>query len=177
MKKIFLLMGNFGCGKTSVTGYHPHTKIEGEPLSEVRGLISLGGERGADELSKKGYDKEKVYTELIPKYKDRDIFIHSVFFQGIQDVNRYLNTHEVVVLGLRTPYEVNAQRIQKRSGGKKKIDDKTFITTMKQMEKVRQFCMYSKSKYYRIDNARPLSQVAKEVWEIIDAERNYGDSL
>lgn len=171
MKNVFILMGNFGVGKSSITNFYEHTDVEGDPLvTEVHNLISPGGRRGADVLNSKGWDKQRFYEELIPKYADRDILLHSVFYQNIQDINRLLKTHKVTVFLLRTPYETNAKRIAERSEGKKTIDDKSFVAFIKMAEKVRQFCVYSKAKFYRIDNDRPLEEVASEIWDMIDRE-------
>lgn len=163
---IYLLMGNFGVGKSSIVNFYQHKKMEGTPFTEVAGFLSLGGERGADELIKKGIRKNHVYGEILPMVSSRDVLIHSVLYQNIQDIERYSRTHNVVVIYLDTPYLVNAERIARRNP-KKKIGMPVYAQLFRYAEKVRQFCIFKKIPFYRIDNARPFEIVSKEVWAIL----------
>jgi gluconate kinase len=165
MKKAFILAGNFGVGKTSVVNFYSHKPIE-KHLTRVHGVISLGGIRGADDLNGMGFHKRRVYEELIPTLNDETLLIHSALYQNIQDVNRLSKTHEPIVIYLDTPFQVNADRMKMRAN--KTLSPRLYATTVKQLERVRQFCDYRKYKFFHIDNSHELQVVCKEVWNIIE---------
>ena len=171
MKTLFVLAGNFGVGKSSIVNAYEHKPVSGLPFSEVEGLLSLGGKRGADVLNGLGYDKRRVYTEVLPKVEHRDILVHSVFYQNIQDIERYTRTHNVVVISLNTSYKDNGLRILNRSNGRKQINRKTYDTYLKNTDRLKQFCQFKKVPFYDVDNDRPMREVAQSVWAIIRQER------
>lgn len=163
MKKIYLLMGNFGVGKSSIVNFYEHKPIRKMVLSEVQGFLSLGGARGADDLIKAGYKKPAVF-DLLKELSDRDFIIHSCIYQNMQDIDRYTKTHNVEVIFLKTSIQINAERMKMRG---KKIDPALWLRFMKYSDKVRQFCQYKRVPFHEIDNDRELSAVCGEVWGLL----------
>lgn len=165
LKNIYLIAGNFGVGKTTLVNAHPHEKIEGTYNTRVCGLVSLGGERGCDNIS--NYTKADVIAGLNP---EEAYIIHGRYYQQFTDIGRYSRTHCVIIFYLRTSEDANRERIGKRGG---KFSEEGFTAKQKADEKMVIFARAHGVTVHVIDNNRDTTDVHTEVWtKINDYENN-----
>lgn|SRR3990167_8873955 len=165
MKNIFLILGNFGVGKTAVCKYCPHEETTEPIWTECNGILMLGGKLGADSINGKGFKKEFIINKAIPEKKNRNIIIHSVFYSSNVDIDRYRKTHNLTVIYLKTSYEENFKRMFQRKGKELPLDD--FEKFEQGVEKFLFLCKQVGVECKIVDNDRALDEVATEVWSFI----------
>ena len=162
MRNIFLIIGNFGVGKTAVCKFYPHEKTTEPIWTECEGMLMLGGKLGADSISGMDFKKEFIITKAIPDKKDRDIVIHSVFYSSDIDILRYKKTHNLFVIYLKTSYEENYKRMFSRKGKHLSLDD--FERFERGAEKFLFLCKQADVPCKVVDNDRSPEEVSNEVW-------------
>ena len=164
MRNIFLIIGNFGVGKTAVCKYYKHEETSEPVWTTCQGKYMLGGKLGADQCNKH-FKKDFVFSTIIPDKADKDIVIHSVFYSSNIDIDRYKKTHNLHVIYLKTSYEKNYERMFSRKG--KKLELKVYEQAEKSLEKFMFLCKLEGVPTLTVDNNRDLETVSKEVWKFI----------
>jgi hypothetical protein len=164
LKHAFIIAGNFGTGKSSITKYHPHTKIS-PALTQVQGLLSLGGETGADNLNGLGITKEQAYRDLVWPNGEHDLLIHSVYYQSLVDIDRLQRSHLPVIIALMLSRQENERRMQGRKGA---FNLDTWKSSVKALMRLEGYCGYRRVPFVRVDASPPLDVVAPQVWGIIE---------
>lgn len=165
MNTIFYLVGNYGVGKSSIINEPVLSRQKN--LLEIRPNLFVLGEdiNGADSLSKQ--PKEKVIRGLLSN-TDKNIIIAGIYYTTIKDIITLSKYYNIVLLYLKTSFEENAKRIAKR-GKLINIDTynsklKSHISLIKNTKGLRRL--------FIIDNDRPLDEVKKEIYKIIEDETN-----
>ncbi len=160
--RLYVLVGNFGVGKTSIVNYYPHSFFN-EFFTQVNGLLSVGGKNGCDALS--AHSKEEVFN-MIKEAKEHRLLVHGIYYMGKIDLLRYRKTHNPLVIFLRTDKETNGLRIIERG---KRINEDTWYQKEIGNKNLLQFCVDEKINFRVVDNNKPLEEVAKQVWGIISS--------
>lgn len=163
--KAFFLVGNYGCGKSSII--NENVTRQDNIFLEIRPNVWVVGKhiRGADSLSESS--KENVLKTIIEN-KDKNVVIVGNYYCQIKDIE-ILNKHfNVVLVYLKTSFEHNAKRIAERG---KLINIDTYNSKLKY-----HISLISKTnglrKLYIIDNNQPLKQTKQEFFNIIENEIN-----
>jgi len=164
MKKVIVLVGYYGSGKTSIVNFYPHLLCSDGITTEVRGFLSIGGKRGADDFKRYKVTKKEFFEKLF--LSNRDYLIHGALFSNRKDFFYYSRNHEVIVMILDTVYEELKKRVLIRNA-KSKINLKKYVTFEKGVSRLVAFCQRKKYKTFRFDNNREFGVVAREVWETI----------
>lgn len=161
---VFVLLGNFGVGKTSICNKEmvEFSKIEWAYLG-YKNLYNLGGFAGYDALSK--YRLEHVVRAMDI---GKNYLVHGVYFSSGANMQRLLDKgFKVHVIVLNTSRQANMDRIASRGG---KWVESTYESYKKRQDKIVAGKLGQNIKVTIIDNDRWLDDVKKDVWEIIASE-------
>lgn len=167
MNCAFILLGNFGVGKSTLIDY-PIIETEDIFLRVFDNVWIVGlTSSGADSLS--AMRKTDIF-DTIKRHPEKHLILAGVYYSQQVDVYRLARTHRPVIIYLDTTYKNNALRIAARG---KKINPKTHmqkiglhINLMRKLKHV--------ARIHIIDNNRPLDLVKIEVREIIEHETTKG---
>lgn len=163
--KAFFLVGNYGCGKSSIINENI-TRKENIFL-EIRHNVWVVGTQinGADSLSQ--FAKESVLKTIIEN-KTKNVIIAGNYYCQIKDIEILSKHFNVVLVYLKTTFENNAKRIAERG---KLINVDTFNSKLKG-----HISMINKTnglrKLYIIDNNQELNQTKQEFFNIVENEIN-----
>jgi len=163
MKKAFMILGNFGVGKSAVIDY-PIQETENIFLRIFDNNWIVGKtSAGADSLS--SMLKKDVF-KLIQDNPQKNLILAGVYYSQQIDIQRLSKTHQPVIIYLDTTYQNNAERIALRG---KTINPATYLQKVNLhinlMLKTKHI-----AKIHIVDNNRPLEIVKAEVREIIKNE-------
>jgi dephospho-CoA kinase len=171
--KIFLVVGSFGVGKTTVCSAYPKHVIADTfklRLSNFNNLYVYGYNlRGLDSLndSKRPVSKQALATDLALCTK-QNFLLHGTFYQYRTDIVNFSQTHELHVLYLVTDLETNIERLRGRNP---RFDEpKTRIRITAKHREVASFirsCEESNVIIHRIDANQSAAHVKSAAWKLI----------
>lgn len=163
MNTAFIILGNFGVGKSAVIKY-PILETESIFLRIFDNTWVVGKTiHGADSLSK--MTKQEVF-KIIKQNPHKNLILAGVYYSSIIDVHRLKQTHNVTIIYLDTTYENNAKRIRQRG---KSINVKTHITqTSTQISMMKQ--VKHLARIHIVDNNKTILEVKPLVRKIIQNE-------
>lgn len=155
---IFLIVGNFGVGKTSLV--KGSGKQAGYFYNLQNGFKLFGGSRGADDIR----GGKKLALEALKNEKG-NIIVTGVFYQKQIDIIRYKINHNLNVIFLLTEKKTNRQRQEKRGG---KFNERNWATMHNAINSLKKFCVKQNVNFIEIDNNREIEVVRSELFEYIN---------
>jgi gluconate kinase len=162
MKKILMLVGNYGVGKSSLIN-NKILDTKDELLLQISKRWWVLGTKinGADSVS--SFNKQEVMRR-IEKARVEGIIIAGNYYCSQTDVKRLARNNEVSIVYLHTNFENNAKRIAQRGGI---INPTTYnqklnahVNLMKNSKSI--------AKIKILDNNRGLEQVKKDFNQILN---------
>mgnify|MGYP003131932493 CR=1 FL=1 len=161
MKKILMLVGNYGVGKSSLIN-NKILDVKDELLLQISKRWWVLGTKinGADSVSK--FDKKEVMRR-IEKARVEGIIIAGNYYCSQSDVKRLSKNNEVSIVYLHTNFVNNAQRIAQRGGN---INPTTYNQKLNAHISLMKNCK-TMAKIKILDNNRGLKEVKKDFDQIL----------
>lgn len=171
--KLFLVVGSFGVGKTTVCSAYPEFTADEYRLrlNAFKNLYIYGFTlRGLDTLqeAKRGLTKPQIVEEL-RKDSDKNLLLHGTFFQYKTDIFNFSQSHELHVIHLDVDLETNLERLRVRNP---KFDE---VKTRKRIgQKHREVASFLRSCeeaegviVHRVDGTGAAPKVKNAAWKVI----------